>query len=191
MLTITIPERETWSEEKNMFIVIPKQKLQLEHSLLSVSKWESKWHVPFLNDNKRTKVEKTQEMVIDYIRCMTITKDVDPMVYYNMTSENVEQIQAYINDPMTATTFVERPDGKKYQNSGNFTTAEILYYEMFELGIPLEFEKRHLNKLLAQIRVCGEKREQQNNPKKMSKAEWAKQQHALHAARRRTHAPRK
>lgn len=184
MLEITVPARELWSDEHQQFFVIPEQKLQLEHSLVSISKWESKWHVPFLNDNKRKKVEKTQEMLFDYIRCMTVNKGVDPMVYYNLTKANMEEIQAYINDPMTATTFVDRPDNN-FKNSGTFTTNEIIYYEMYELGIPHEWEKRHLNRLLTLIRVMAEKKEQQNNPKKMGKSEWAKHQHALHAARRK------
>lgn len=186
MLTITVPGREYYNEEQNRFFTVPDQELQLEHSLISLSKWESKWHIPFLNDNKRTKVEKTQEQLIDYIKCMTInSKNVDSLIYYRLTRENLEEINAYINDPMTATTFREDPNKPKINVNGTFTTAEILYYQMYELGIPNEWEKRHLNRLITLIRVISEKREQANNPKKMSKSELAKQNRALHAARRK------
>lgn len=190
MLTIRVPDKEFWDSEKNQFCYIKGQELQLEHSLISLSKWESKWHVPFLNDDKRNKVQKTNEMMVDYIRCMTINKVADDRIYYCLTPENKTAIDDYMKDPMTATTFSNRPvnNGKPTVNvSGSFTTAEILYYEMYELGIPHEWEKRHLNRLLTLIRVMAEKKEQANNPKKMSRNEIANQQRALHAARRKHH----
>ena len=187
MLTITIPAKEFWSEKDNCFYTIESKEIQLEHSLLSLSKWESKWHKPFFANTKRSKEhEKTGEQLLDYVRCMTITKNVDPRVYYNLSQENIKQINEYINDPMTATTFRDDPTKPK-KVDGSFQTAEIIYYEMFKLNIPLEFERRHLNHLLTLIRVMAEKEEQANNPKKMSKSAWANQQRALHAARRKPH----
>ena len=122
MLRITIPGKEYWSEKDKRFYNIEPQELQLEYSLLSLSKWESKHHKPFFGDTKRVKEhEKTPEELLDYIRCMTITKNVDPMVYYSLTKENIEAINDYINDPMTATTF--RDDPNKAKNiSGGYQT---------------------------------------------------------------------
>lgn len=190
MLCVQIPGKEYWSEKDNCFYNIEPQELQLEHSLLSLSKWESKHHKPFFGDTKRVKEhEKTPEEILDYIRCMTINKKIDPRIYYNLSSENIKAINDYINDPMTATTFKEDPNKAK-NVSGSYQTAEVIYYEMFKLNIPLEFEKRHLNHLLTLIRVMAEKEEQANNPKKMSKSAWAEQQRALHAARKKPHIPR-
>ncbi|MBO7451827.1 MAG: hypothetical protein J6U54_15895 [Clostridiales bacterium] len=194
MLTLTVKGKEFWNENTQQFQTIPSQEIQLEHSLISLSKWESKWHKPFLLDEKRSKqYEKTQEELIDYIRCMTITKKVDPIIFYMIShdKELMQKIYDYINDPMTATTFRDNPDSKKHVNSGNFTTAEIIYYQMVALNIPLEWEKRHLNKLLTLIRVVAEKQEQANNPKKMSHGDIAKQQRALHQARKKPHIPRR
>lgn len=193
MLKIVVPEKEFWDDKQNCFVYIHKQELQLEHSLISLSKWESKWHVPFLSDSKRTGIKKTNEMLVDYIRCMTINKVEDPRIYYCITKENMDEINKYINDPMTATTFRERPDdgAKKAANSGNFMTSEVIYYQMFELGIPLEWEKRHLNRLLTLIRVVSTKKAEANDPKKMSQSDMIKQNRALHAARRKPRVPRK
>ena len=98
MLEITVPEQELFNEATNEFIIIHSQVLKLEHSLVSISKWESKWKIPFLDKGK-----KTREQTIDYIRCMTITQNVNPMVYMGITNENIKAISDYIDDPMTAT----------------------------------------------------------------------------------------
>lgn len=187
MLSIVVPDKEFFDSETNQFITVKGCELQLEHSLISLSKWESKWHIPFLNDNKRNKQhEKTPDMLTDYVRCMTINKNVDDRVYRCLTKENIEAINKYLNDPMTATTFSKKPtDSVKPNTSGSFITAEIIYYQMFKLGIPLEWEKRHLNRLLTLIHVMAEKEEQANNPKKMGRNDIAKQNRALHAARRK------
>lgn len=184
MLTIYVPEKEFWDAKQNCFCYIKGQELLLEHSLWALSKWESKWHIPFLNDNKRTKdkFKKTNEMMIDYVRFMTINKVSDDRIYYCLTEENWKKIQDYMSDPMTATTFSKKENDRP-NIDGSFTTAEIIYYQMFELNIPESWEKRHLNRLLTLIRVMAEKKEQANNPKMMSKGDLAKQQRALHAAR--------
>lgn len=188
MLTIRVPDKEFWDSKKNEFCTIKGQELQLEHSLISISKWESKWHIPFLNDNKRIKAEKSNEQIMDYIRCMTINKVADDRVYYCLTQENLKAITDYCEDPMTATTFTDKKSGgnpKALNTSGTFMTNEIIYYQMYKLGIHHDWEKRHINRLLTLIRVMAEKEEQANNPKKMPHAEAAKQQRALHAARRK------
>lgn len=176
MLTITIPEYEGYDEEQG-FVTIPGATLTLEHSLISLKKWEQKWHVPFLNKD----TEKTYEMTLDYIRCMTINPNVDERVYKMIPPDVAKQITNYINEPMTATWFNDNKVVGAQQKKGEIVTAEIIYYWMIALGIPIEFQKWHLNSLLTLIRVVNIK----NQPeKKMGKKEWASQRSALNAARR-------
>ena len=174
MLEIVIPEKELWDEAKEEFTHTKAQTLRMEHSLVSLSKWESKWKKAFLS-----KKEKTYEETIDYIRCMTVTQNVDPDVYKYLSAENIKQINEYINDPMTATTFSENK-----QTGGNHETltAEVIYYYMIASNIPFECQKWHLNKLLTLIRVCSIKNQP---PKKMGREELLKRNNALNAARRK------
>ena len=174
MLQITIPEREYFDEVAQSFIQIKSQTLQLEHSLVSLSKWESKWNKPFLSRG-----EKTIEETVDYIRCMTITQNVNPNVYLGITDSIVEQVMAYIDLPMTATTFNEENTGRKSQE---IITAEVIYYWMISLNIPFECQKWHLNRLLTQIRVCNIK---SSPPKKMGRKELMARNRALKASRRK------
>lgn len=175
MLTIVVPRNDDiWDESKQMFITNPGATLQLEHSLVSLSKWESKWHKPFLS-----KAKKSYEEIVDYIKCMTVTKNVDPEVYNHITSENMKQIDEYIEDPMTATTFSDDVSGKRNRE---IITSEIIYYWMITLGIPFECRKWHLNRLLALIRVCNIN----NSPKKKMSASSIMARNAeLNAARRK------
>lgn len=178
MLEIVIPAREFFDEVKNEFVTTAETKLKLEHSLVSLSKWESKWKKPY-HDGK----PRTHEESIDYIRCMTITQNVNPMVYACITPAIMQQIREYMDDPMTATWFSKDKD-KDMSKGRGIVTAEIIYYWMFSLGIPLDCEKWHLNRLLTQIRVCDSK----NKPaKKMSRKETMKRNTALNEARRRQH----
>lgn len=173
MLRITIPAIEQWDERKQEFVQTKVQTLQLEHSLVSLSKWESKWNKPFLS-----KGDKTVEETLDYIKCMTINQPVDPDVYNGLTSEHIEQINKYIEAPMTATTF---NDNKQGGRNREVVTAELIYYWMIALNIPFECQKWHLNRLLTLIRVCNVKNAP---PKKMSKRATASQYAQLNAARR-------
>ena len=173
MLQITIPATEQWDEKNQTFIVTKEQKLQLEHSLVSLSKWESKWCKPFLS-----KQEKTIEETIDYIRCMTLTQNVDPNVYNLLTNENITRVNEYIEAPMTATWFT---DDKMRKPNKEQITAELVYYWMIALNIPFECQKWHLNRLLTLIRVCEIKNQP---PKKMSKGQIMSRNAALNAARR-------
>lgn len=178
MLTITIPGDEQWDPHREEFVQTRKdQTLQLEHSLMSISKWESKWCKPFLR-----KEPMTDEEITDYVRCMTLTQNVDPQVYRYLTNENIEQVNAYINAPMTATWFSEDKTKKGPAGGrGEQVTNEIIYYWMIALNIPLAWEKRHLNRLLTLIKVC----EAKNKPaKKMSKKDILKRNAALNEARR-------
>lgn len=176
MLTIVIPETEEFDPITSTFTVHKREVLNLEHSLVSLSKWESKWKKPFLTDK-----EKTPEETIDYVRCMTVNNNVDPSVYGRLSMSAVQQINDYISDPMTATTFSEDKNQKKNRE---VVTAELIYYWMVALQIPFECQKWHLNRLITLIRVCNIKNEP---PKKMSKADIYRQNAALNAARRRMH----
>lgn len=175
MLQITIPSRDDlWDESKGEFVTSKEQKLVLEHSLVSLSKWESKWCKPFLS-----KQEKTTEETIDYIRCMTLTQNVDPEVYNFLTDDNIRNVNAYIEAPMTATWFSNSNTGKQNREQ---ITAELVYYWMIALNIPFECQKWHLNRLLTLIRVCEVKN---SPPKKMSRRELLNRNAALNAARRK------
>lgn len=175
MLNITIPAMELFDESTGEFITIKEQNLALEHSLVSLSKWEMKWNKPFLS-----KENKTTEETIDYIRCMTLTKNVDPVVYYGLTQEIVDKVNAYISAPMTATWFRDSKKG----GSREIITNELIYYWMIALQIPFECQKWHLNRLLTLIRVCNAK----NEPgKKMGKNAQMNQQRMLNEARRKAH----
>lgn len=173
VLQITIPGQELFDETTMKRIRTKDTTLQLEHSLVSLSKWESKWKKPYLNNSG-----VTEEMSLDYVRCMTLTQNVDPRVYQSLTRKNLEDIRAYIDDPMTATTFRETNRPGRHQ----VITAEIIYYWMVTLGIPWDpCQKWHLNRLMTLIRVCDEK---SRPSKKMSRKETAARQHSLNAARR-------
>lgn len=174
MLPLVIPEMEYFDENQNRFVTAPRRELQLEHSLVSVSKWESKWKKPFLGKEQKTLAE-----TLDYVRCMTITQNVDPSVYTRLTAANIERVNAYIDDPMTATTF------KKTQRTGGhgIVTSEVIYYWMIALEIPMECQKWHLNRLLTLIRVCDEKSQPK---KKMGRRDVMSQYQSLNAARRRS-----
>ena len=174
MLEITIPATELWDETNQQFINTKEQTLRLEHSLVSLSKWESKWCKPFFS-----KQEKTFEETVDYIRCMELNKNLSPDTYKYLTSKNIKDINAYIDAPMTATWFSK---SKSDSWSREQITSELIYYWMIALNIPFECQKWHLNRLLTLIRVCSIK----NQPaKKMSRREIMSRNAALNAARRR------
>lgn len=176
MLEITIIEDELWDDDNQRFIPAKSHVLKLEHSLVSLSKWESKWHKPFIS-----KDEKTLEETIDYVKCMTITQNVDPKIYEFIRQSNLDEINSYINNSMTATWFNENEEKNKKSKSEQIT-AEVIYYWMVAFNIPFECQKWHLNRLLTLIRVCNIKNQP---PKKMSKRSILKQNSELNAARRK------
>lgn len=174
MLQIVVPATELWDELKQEFVTTKEQKLQLEHSLVSLSKWESKWCKPYL-----TNTPKTYEETIDYVKCMTLTQNVKPEIYHCLTVSNIEQILEYIDAPMTATRFSNEQRGR---GRGEQITAELIYYWMITLNIPLDCQKWHLNRLITLIKVCDIK----NRPtKKMSRREIMSRNAALNAERRK------
>ena len=171
MLEIIVKGMELFDDEKNEFFTVKTQTLKLEHSLVSISKWESKWHKSFLSSS-----DKTNEEILDYIRCMTINQ-VDPNVYKILSRDNIDEIEKYIEDPMTATTIVSENSGRR-----EIITSELIYYWMVSYRIPLDCEKWHLNRLLTLIKICNAK----NQPaKKMSGREIYNQNRLLNEARRR------
>lgn len=174
-LTVTLSP-EGWDEEKQEFVEPRTQTLVLEHSLVSLSKWESKWKKPFL-----TEKEKTPEESLDYIKCMTLTQNVDPEVYNYISQENMDEIKEYIGAEMTATTFSSEGSSKGRLN-GEQITSELVYYWMVALQIPFECQKWHLSRLITLVKVCNIKNQP---PKKMSKGEIASRNRALNAARRK------
>lgn len=179
MLQIVLPKIEGWDEGKEEFVALVKeQTLTLEHSLVSISKWESKWNKPFLS-----KEEKTFEEIINYIKCMTLTQNVNQDVYNRLTSEHFRAIDDYIDAPMTATWFA---DDKKEKGKGKHNkrtiTSELIYYWMIALNIPMECQKWHFNRLITLIRVCNE---ENKPPKKLGRNELLNRNRALNAARKK------
>ena len=174
MLQIKIPSTEAWDENKEEFVQTShEQVLQLEHSLVSISKWEAKWCKPFL-----TKEDKTYEETLDYIKCMTITQNVKDETYNRLTKSNIDEINNYISESRTATTFSDNKSGTNRE----IITSELIYYWMISLNIPMECQKWHINRLLTLIRVCNVKN---TSPKKMNKREIASRYASLNAARRK------
>ena len=176
MLTITVPPlvSEMFNEETGEFVYKTEQKerpLRLEHSLVSLSKWESKYHKPFISKEKMSLDE-----YIHYIKCMTLDKNVDPDIYSRLSRDNLREIGEYIKDPMTAITFRKSNESPSRET----VTSELIYYWMIANNIPVEFEKWHLERLLALIRVCSIKN---SPPKKMSKKELMERNTALNAKR--------
>jgi len=175
MLEIIVPAIEYWDEKNELFVPKTKeQTLRLEHSLVSLSKWESKWHRPFLSTK-----DKTNEEILDYVKCMTLTQGVKDEVYTRLSHENLRDIKDYIDNPMTATIIYE---DKSQSSNKEPITAELIYYWMITHQIPSEYRKWHLNQLLTLIRICNIKNAP---PKKQSKKAIASRQAALNAARKK------
>lgn len=184
MLTLTISAKHAFNNKTNEFLDVKETTIRLEHSLVSVSKWEAKYQKPFISEEK-----KTLEETLDYIRFMTTTQNVDPNVFLTLSNEELKTINDYIESKMTATRFYENkgidsigPISKKKE----IITSELIYYWMISFSIPFEYEKWHLNRLLTLIRVCSVKEKQANGKGgKMSKKDILSQNKALNVARRK------
>jgi len=173
MLTIKIPDSEIFNEDTSEFIRVKGTTLQLEHSLVSISKWESKWCKPFLGSST-----KTNEEMLDYIRCMSINSNAPDELFYSLGKNELDMISDYISAEMTATTF--RKD-QVTRGSREIVTSELIYYWMISMNIPFECQKWHLNRLLTLIRVCSIKN---TPPKQLGKQALLARNRELNAARR-------
>jgi len=173
MLTIVVPGVQMFDEQKQEFVTEGDVTLSLEHSLISLSKWESIHEKPFLGSEK-----KSTEEVVSYIKQMCLIRNVSDEVFNSLSEENIEEINKYIDSKMTATWFNEPPGAPK---SRDVITAELIYYWMIIFQIPFECEKWHLNRLFTLIRICNIK---QAKPKKMSRVELAARNRELNAQRR-------
>ena len=179
MLKIVIPGEEYYDEEKNKILRVGDTELHLEHSLDSLSKWETKWEKPFLQESD----EKTPEMILDYIREMTLN-DVPSSAYLRLTDENINEINEYINAKRTATWFTENDKIGGRRHGSEIITSELIYYWLVALTIPFEVEKWHLNRLLTLVKICNIK----NQPdKKANPKTAAASRQALNRSRRLKH----
>ena len=172
MLTVRIPAREIFDEQTLCFRRTKAAALTLEHSLISISKWEAQWRKPFFSFEP-----KTDEELFSYIRCMSLSPNVDSVTVRMMPMETLREITEYIDAPMTATTVCTEQNG----GGREIVTSELIYYWMIMLGIPFECEKWHFNRLITLIRVCSEKNKP---PKRQSVRQRYTNQAALNAARR-------
>jgi hypothetical protein len=173
MLTLIVASDEGFDDEKQQFVNSEEFTLNLEHSLVSLAKWESKFEKPFLGPKPRT-----SEETMWYIEAMCVSSDVPPRIFKMLRSNHLEEINAYVNAKMTATTFSDKENSKKGRE---IITAEVIYYWMISLNIPLEWENRHLERLMTLIRVCNQK----NQPaKKMSPREAQARQRDLNEQRK-------
>lgn len=184
-LKIIVPGEELYDPVKERFYMVKCTELSLEHSLISLSKWEMKHKKPFLPSGPpglREESHLSTDELLDYIRCMTLTQNVDPNVYNALTPEVVEKIRAYMEDPMTATTISQK---NKKRGPNRVITSELIYAWMAILRIPYQCEKWHLNRLLTLIQVTSLEQDPDDKGRKMSPQQAMSQQKALNAARRR------
>lgn len=179
MYTLEFPGGELFSEsfDEVSIIRLPPQTIIMEHSLISLAKWEGRHHKAFLKEGAK----HTQEEQLDYFYCMCITKDVNPLVFVCVGEKEIQKLNDYISDPMTAVKFRATPDEGRGRGVRDVVTADLIYYWMVSLQIPFECEKWHLNRLLALIRVCNMKNAP---PKNMSKRDIFRNNNALNKARR-------
>lgn len=173
MLKLVVPGYEVYHENTNEFTTFPDREIELEHSLASVQKWESKWKKSFISSRNKTKEE-----LLDYVRCMIVTKDVPDNICYFLTQDNWNSIEKYMRDPMTATVISK---DKKKQHHSEPITAELIYYWMVSFGIPFECNTWNLNELFTLIEVCSIKN---TPPKKRSAGDILRSRAPIMAARR-------
>jgi hypothetical protein len=162
-----------FDEQSQEFTTRDDVTLELEHSLVSLSKWESIYEKPFLGNS-----EKTIDEIFGYIKLMVLTPEVPEEIFQKLSEANIKAINNYIDAKMTATWFHEVPGGPK---SREVITSEVIYYWMIAFNIPFECESWHLNRLFTLIRVCSIKQEK---PQKMSRSQIAAQNRELNAQRR-------
>lgn len=173
MLTIRVGATDVYDESSGKFGAQGGFELELEHSLVSLSKWESEFEKPFLG-----KADKTGDEVLSYIRLMLLTPNPPEDFLQRLSKENMDAINSYIDRKMTATWFSEQPGAPR---TNEIITSELIYYWMTVFQIPFECETWHLNRLFTLIRICNIK---SAKPKKMSRSEVAARNRELNAQRR-------
>ena len=173
MLVIVVDGEEFFDEHTSEFTSVPNVTLEMEHSLVSLSKWESKFKKPFLGPS-----EKTLEETMGYIEAMVVSNNCDASVLNRMNSSHFDQINNYIASTESATTFNTMP---KTKGSTEIITSELVYYWLIAFNIPFECENWHLNRLFSLIQICNIKN---SNPKKMSRNEIATRNRALNEQRK-------
>lgn len=172
MLEITVPKTNLFDEKNGKFIYVESETLSLEHSLIAISKWEAKYCKPFFGRDR-----KTNEEVLEYIKCMTVNKVKNPLIYSCLSTESLTEISNYIESKQSATWFSENKNGSPRE----VITSELIYYWMIACNIPFECQKWHINRLLTLVRVCQMK---QQDPKKMSQSDMLRQRAKLNAERK-------
>ena len=177
MLEITISEKELFQEHTLKFIQIPECKLTLEHSLISLAKWESKWNIPFFDGKPKTPAQD-----LDYIRCMVVGNIKDDRIFDHLSRDEILQIQNYMAAPMTATTFSASPN-QRTKPRKEVMTAETIYARMCAHNISFECQKWHLNRLLTLIRVCDLRDAPRDKMSKKETQSWINQQNAARRAK--------
>lgn len=176
MLELEIPAKELYNEHENEFTYTKPVTLRLEHSLVSIAKWESKWCKPFLLKDYIF----PREELVDYVRCMTINQNIDPMVYQLLTRSELGKINEYIEKSQTATTF----SNLKSRPNSQVVTSELVYYWMIAYNIPIEpCHKWHFSRLMTLIEIASVKNDPDKN--KMSKRAILAQNRELNAKRRK------
>lgn len=173
MPLIIIVSGEAFDEAKGEFITVDEVTLELEHSLVSLSKWESIHNKPFLGPGAKTSKE-----ILDYIEAMVISDNFSMEVVANLSKENTDKINDYISSNQSATTF---NDPRKSSSRSEVITSELIYYWMTAYQIPFECECWHLNRLFALIQICNIKNSKQTN---MPKSEAAAAQRSLNESRK-------
>lgn len=185
MLKLEISQREGFNERTMEFIEVKACTLHLEHSLIAISKWESKWHKPFLNGEKHSVAE-----IKDYVRCMCLDNNIDPMTFQLLTPKEMDQIMSYVDDPMTGTTFGKTDNGEE---NHEIMSSELLYYYMVANQVPFECQKWHINRLLVLLKICGIKAQAAGGggKPKMSKHQLLEKYAGIHAANKAKRAGKK
>lgn len=173
MLTITVPEEELYNEVTSEFVTTEAVVVEMEHSLVSLSKWESKWEKPFLSGKPMT-----AEELLSYVEYMILTPKIPPGFSRRLSQTNLVEINAYIESKQTATTFGSLPEHK---GKGETITSELVYYWLIAFSIPFDCQYWHLNRLFSLIRICNIKN---SKPKKMSRNEMAQRNREINAKRK-------
>ena len=176
MFELTIGATEHFNQETSEFEMLNGVTIELEHSLFALSKWESKFEIPFLNNDNLT-----DEQMMYYIQCMTITKNVDPKLYGSLSEANIITVNEYLNKKHTATWFSEHGNGPGRRTSNEIVTSELIYFWLTACQIPFECEHWNLKRLLTLIQVCNEKNKPQ---KKMDRKTMMNKHRSVNASRR-------